>query len=257
MQNETPVIFFDFGDTLVRLKRSSMYKTAYCIRKQQERMALSQSLAVLDQSIRKEWDLRRTPEAIKAIKSVKDDILELEYWIEFYTAVLRRIGQFSMDQVETLARIQADPQSFDVFPEVRVNLSSFKRKGCELGIISNAFPSARRILERLNLQSYFKYVVFSNETGTAKPEARIYKAALNLAKVSPDKAWFVDDRIEFLESPLIIGMKTVLIVRNGSETGIWQGKKVSDLQDLNSLIYGKSGCYSNGHLSRAVTASIC
>jgi putative hydrolase of the HAD superfamily len=80
-------------------------------------------------------------------------------------------------------------------------------------MISNAFPSARSILNCFCLIHWFDPLVLSYKYPWAKPERGIYKYALKEAGVSPAEALFVDDRPQFLSGAKEAGMKVLLINR--------------------------------------------
>jgi putative hydrolase of the HAD superfamily len=85
------------------------------------------------------------------------------------------------------------------------------RPRTRVGLISNAWPEVRRLLETTwAIADAFDPLVLSAEAGLAKPDARIYQWALERAKVRPSQAAFVDDFAANVEAALTLGMRAVL-----------------------------------------------
>jgi glucose-1-phosphatase len=78
------------------------------------------------------------------------------------------------------------------------------------GLLSNAWDELRQLLEtRYKILDYFDDVIISAEIGVAKPDPRIYDLAVRRLEVVPEKAVFVDDFIENIESARQSGLYTV------------------------------------------------
>jgi len=56
--------------------------------------------------------------------------------------------------------------------------------------------------------SLFSGGIFSHEVGIRKPDARIYKIVLDLARVDSDEAIYIDDKPHFLSPAHALGMTT-------------------------------------------------
>jgi len=74
------------------------------------------------------------------------------------------------------------------------------------GILSNAWPGARRYHQGRLDGDTFDTLVFSAEEGLAKPDPEIYRRALGRLNVSAPEAVFVDDFIENVEAARGLGM---------------------------------------------------
>jgi putative hydrolase of the HAD superfamily len=76
---------------------------------------------------------------------------------------------------------------------------SLLKKTFTLGVISNApARSQREKIEKLDIQSFFKYVVISSEVGSAKPDSAIFQTALRLARAEAHESVYVgnDPRLD-------------------------------------------------------------
>jgi len=206
----TRAIFFDLGDTLVEIKPEVYADSAQAITAASEQHVSADDL---HKAIMAEWYQRNG----EPIQWVKDDETELQYWRAFYRNVLARLGvsEPSSSLVEMLSCRAADPASFVCFPDVEEVLRALRERGMILGVISNAFPSAKRIMDRLQLTHRFDLVVLSYEYTCAKPCPEIYQYALGCAGVKPKQALFVDDRAKFIKAAIEVGMQARLIDREG------------------------------------------
>ena len=92
-------------------------------------------------------------------------------------------------------------------------LESLRARGLRLAIVSNAFDPGwllRRDLEQLGLAERVDHAVFSSEVGKRKPDAAIFRGALDALGVDAGRALFVGDRLrEDVEGAAAVGMRTV------------------------------------------------
>jgi putative hydrolase of the HAD superfamily len=92
--------------------------------------------------------------------------------------------------------------------EMFVLASRLKDRGYKVGLLSNTESPTVRFFHQ---QGYtmFDATVFSCEEGTAKPERRIYKIALERLEVKPSETVFIDDRADFIEGAQKVGIRTI------------------------------------------------
>ena len=101
------------------------------------------------------------------------------------------------------------------FDDTRPALESLKDQGYDLHIISNADMDLHKQLVRMQLKSFFKYVITSYEARSYKPQRPIFLKALSLAHCTADDAVMVGDSIENdIVGASKVGMTTVLIDRS-------------------------------------------
>lgn len=229
-------VFFDLGDTLVRLKASIWLVAAekiLCHRAglPAHKREIASFAAKLDSANRAglvkmaEWDL----------SSVQTDSMEQLFWKEYYSQMLTdlHLSFPTRDAVDYLSFATVSPDAFEVFADVEPVLLHLKARGTVIGLISNVFPSATRIIARHNLSRYLEPVVLSYVTGCRKPDPEIYELALHKANVVPDRALFVDDRTAFLRGASSVGMKAALIDRSGAVAyNDWSGNRLSSLHEV-------------------------
>jgi epoxide hydrolase-like predicted phosphatase len=78
------------------------------------------------------------------------------------------------------------------------------------GLISNAWGDLREYLVREKFEDAFDHIIISAEVGAVKPEAKIYKTALEQAGVRPKEMVFVDDFAVNIEGCEKVGIKGIL-----------------------------------------------
>lgn len=204
-------IFFDLGDTLVGTRPEVYTDSARRITAVGGRNV---EVDDLRKAIKDEWCYRNGED----IQWVTTEETETKYWKIFYRDVLRRLDIPEPPQplLDVLSYNTADPDSFVCFADVNDVLSALQSRGIGIGLISNAFPSARRIMERFDLTHWFAPLVLSYEYFCAKPCPEIYRYALRYAGISPEQALFVDDRDKFIAGAVEVGMEARLIDREGN-----------------------------------------
>jgi putative hydrolase of the HAD superfamily len=92
-------------------------------------------------------------------------------------------------------------------------LDALRGDGLATGLVSNAFDPPwllHRDLAELGVAERLDVAVFSSEVGRRKPDAAIFRAALDRLEVAPAEAMFVGDRLyEDVHGAAELGMRTV------------------------------------------------
>jgi HAD superfamily hydrolase (TIGR01662 family) len=116
--------------------------------------------------------------------------------------LLERIIQ-SRDYLESHARL---------FPHVIPMLKRLKRQGYKVGIISNtSIFATEQVRKRTKLLKFIDYPVFSYAAGMIKPDPGIFRKMLKIAKVKPDEAIMIGDKIDDDVIPAKeLGINTIL-----------------------------------------------
>lgn len=79
----------------------------------------------------------------------------------------------------------------------------------KIGLISNAWSGLRAYITSQGFADVFDDMIISAEVGLLKPDAAIYRLALERLGVQPSEAVFVDDFVENVEGAQTIGMHAV------------------------------------------------
>lgn len=187
------VIFFDAAGTLFHLPKSVGYHYALVA----NRMGLAFEEASLDAAFAMVW---QTMPARPATGQPRDDD-DKGWWRELVDRVITQVAprthELDRDNFFEVAYEHfAEAGVWELYPET-IDVLDELRPRFELGVISNFDGRLRMILEQLGISKYFRTVVISSEVGADKPDALIYRRALELAAVSADEAMHVgDDRVK-------------------------------------------------------------
>jgi len=126
------------------------------------------------------------------------DLAERTWWRKVVAATARVAGVEMPDQA--LARCfaglfehYASGEAWAVFPEVRAQLEHWRANGFRLAVVSNFDRRLHRILDELELVPVFDAVVCSADARARKPDAVIFRQALDRLDVSPAEAVHIGD----------------------------------------------------------------
>ena len=128
---------------------------------------------------------------------------------------------------DTPEEIERDFEKKTVINDELVAYIEELRKSYKVILLSNALGSwLRKIFARHNLERLFDEIIISSEVDMIKPNAEIFKLALEKLNVNAKEAVFIDDNINN-----VIGAKNV-------EMHALQYKNVQELKkELNSLFF--------------------
>jgi putative hydrolase of the HAD superfamily len=102
---------------------------------------------------------------------------------------------------------------FAFYDDVKPALELLKPQ-MKLGIISDTWPSAKRILQNAGLWKYFDAITFSCHLGVFKPDSKMYKHAIGQMDLLPNEICFVDDSMTNLDGAAQYGITPIMISRN-------------------------------------------
>jgi len=106
----------------------------------------------------------------------------------------------------------------------------------KMGMLSDAMPSFRHVVNSHPCHDLFHALVISTEIGAGKPDAKMYLTAAERLGVAPEECLFVDDREGNLRGAMAVGMRAVQMCRDGLAP--WQGDYVCNLEELNRYLEG-------------------
>ncbi|HUP82662.1 MAG TPA: HAD-IA family hydrolase [Candidatus Limnocylindria bacterium] len=231
------VLFLDVGDTLIRAHPSwaGVYRQGLLeagvdvAEKDLERALLQETQAG-------GWWLDETPFDPSEEKSFATVLA-------FDAAVLARLGHADLDE-STFRRIEdafARRSAWYVFPDVTPALEAMTSAGIRLCVISNFVWGAPELIHDLELARHFEKLVISARVGFQKPNAGIFRHALDQMSVAPESAMHVGDsyRADVLGARGV-GIRAALIARGPNDPARLR-EEHSDpdllvLSDLNDLL---------------------
>jgi HAD superfamily hydrolase (TIGR01509 family) len=94
-------------------------------------------------------------------------------------------------------------------------LRELRARGVKTAIVSNSDHGTRPVVERLGLPREADAILLSFEVGSAKPDAAIYRAALDALGATPEASVFVDDQTDYCDGAEALGIRWFLILRDG------------------------------------------
>ena len=118
------------------------------------------------------------------------------------------------------------------YSDAKSTLAALSQMGYKLGIIANQKLGTAERLENWGLRQYFDVIAASAEIGYAKPDKRIFEAALEMAGCTARESVMVGDRLDNDMIPAkALGMKTVWIKNGLAQYQSEElGKDVADVQ---------------------------
>jgi putative hydrolase of the HAD superfamily len=108
--------------------------------------------------------------------------------------------------------------SWHVFPDVPPALDALKAAGLRLAVISNWVWGAPELLHDLELAAHFEALIISARVGFQKPHEGIFRHALEVTGIDPERAVHVGDqyRADILGSRAV-GITGILLDRTGRD----------------------------------------
>ena len=97
------------------------------------------------------------------------------------------------------------------FPSLHETLMTLREDELRLGIVSNGRSTFQRAtIEALGIGAYFDVILVSEEEGIRKPDAAIFRRALERLRVAPDASIFVGDNpVVDVAGARNVGMRTI------------------------------------------------
>lgn len=138
------------------------------------------------------------------------------YYLDLYARVLNAAG-VEGDLMPGLQRYYdrfQDGRYLEVYGDVRPTLEALKARGVRLGVLSNWSEHLGLVLERLDLDRYFSFLVVSAEAGCEKPDEKIFRMAVDRAETPIERILYIGDYPEEDILPAErIGLDALLIDR--------------------------------------------
>ncbi len=143
--------------------------------------------------------------------------------------MLGRLGDMEQQIGLMLRRLGADPPpelvadlaarecrawegAVKLYPEARSLLVELRRRGFQLGLISNCSSQAGAVVRVLGLDELMHVLILSCEVGVVKPDPEIFLHACRALSVAPDQCMFVaDGAFTELDAARSLGMVSVKI----------------------------------------------
>jgi putative hydrolase of the HAD superfamily len=176
---------------------------------------------------------RMPPLAFPLVEPHELDLLERGWWRRLVREVLATcdatvepFDAFFTDLYQAFAR----PDAWAPYPEVPAALEALRAAGIRLAVVSNFDSRLEPILAGLGLDRHVEAVVYSTRAGAAKPDPRLFHAALALLGVEPRDAVHVGDSIEAdYEGAETAGLTGIWLARGDTPAAANSPTPVADL----------------------------
>lgn len=161
---------------------------------------------------------------------------------EIVTEALLRLG------IEPFALAAAMAQTYSAlreatlrpFPGALESLEWFRHRKVRLALLTNggAVPQ-RHEIRKWGLAPFFDCIVIEEEFGVGKPDARVYRHALDQLGVTPQDAWMVGDNLEWdVAAPQELGIYGIWVDLMGvgvpTSSAVQPNRLIQTLSDLRS-----------------------
>jgi putative hydrolase of the HAD superfamily len=223
-------VFFDLYHTLVRYEPPREELTVKALKDfgiDMSPEAFRRPLVAADEFIYEE--IARRP------LSQRSQEEKMELYTQYQEIVLREAGVKADKKLilGLLGKMQQFKMNLVLFDDVAPALTELKKRGLILGLISNIEQDMTDTLNRLELPSWLKIIVTSQDAGSNKPHAEIFQEALRRAGVQPAEAIYVGDQYQVdVIGANGAGMKGVLIDRIGHYEEITDCPRIRSLAEL-------------------------
>jgi len=187
-------VIFDLFDTLIHIDWNKYNNF---------RRELSDFIDTPVEDVRRIWRKYRTKRCTGEIATLKDMIKIL----------IKELGKEAEDgNLEKMVEMERKTlkESVVFYPDVDIMLDKLKAGGYELGLLSNASPNSKPVIEMLPWMNYFDHVILSYWVGMVKPDPRIYILMTGRMGLPADECLFVGDGGSMeLDGAKKVGMITV------------------------------------------------
>jgi putative hydrolase of the HAD superfamily len=135
---------------------------------------------------------------------------------------MRRVAHFldpSIDEAKIIAAVESRRRRFetamvDIESEMLGAMDRLRHAGVRTALVSDAGADDVESWDRSPLRERFDAIIFSYQLGIRKPDARIYRHALDAVGVRPDEALFVGDGgSDEHRGARAVGIRPVLVTR--------------------------------------------
>lgn len=216
MKNESPkVIFLDAVGTLFGV-RGSVGEAYSTIARQ---FGVDANPAPLNQAFFQSFKAS-APMAFPGAEVQEISRREYEWWESIARQTFQQVGVLQQfDQFSSffaaLYEYFATADPWFVYPEVQTALEHWCDRSIELGVLSNFDTRIHPVLQALDLAKFFTSVTISTEVGAAKPQVKVFQAALHKHNCLAQQAWHIGDSFrEDYQGARSAGLRAIWLKRN-------------------------------------------
>jgi len=186
-------VLFDVAGTLIELRAPAGEFYARVA----QRYGVSISAARLTEAFQRVFS-KASPMLFPGASASEVPVLEKQWWRARVRETFRaadgtaRFDDFEAYFEELFERFSTT-EVWQVIDGAAEALKALQALDLKLGVVSNFDYRLPRILEALGILSHFEFVLCAGEVGAAKPDSRIFQAALDRLSMPPEQVVFVGD----------------------------------------------------------------
>ena len=140
------------------------------------------------------------PMAFPGVESGKIPELEFEWWCAVAAQTYKSVGVFEQfDDFRSffgeLYDYFATPAPWFVYPDVKPALTQWRDRGIDLAVLSNFDSRLYPVLDGLKLTEFFSNMTISTQVGAAKPDRKIFAAALQKCDCALEEIVHIGDSL--------------------------------------------------------------
>lgn len=204
-------VLFDFGDTLFRRAGEA---EALC------EIAAARGVEVARDVAEVKWaeihERAKSPEEIARARDLSPEVHRREWTRLFSLAddLLPGMG-------EALYERETDPRKWEPYPDTVEILEHLRARGVPIGVVSDTGWDIRTVFAVHGVEHLIDHFVLSFEHAAVKPDARLFRDALEGLGVEPVDALMVGDNAATDGGAMSVGIPTLLLpqVAHGAPRG--------------------------------------
>ena len=158
---------------------------------------------------------------------------EYNQFIEFYKIILGSLGiKRNIDDIcDALARDCVYNDDKVIFYDDVTTAIEYFMQSYRIIILSDTWPSLKRILENKGIWGFFDDVIMSCDYGKTKESTDFFEIAVSELNLVPSECIFIDDSLSNLDNAKKVGFIPVLMDRKGKENN----SKYPVIHNLNAI----------------------
>jgi putative hydrolase of the HAD superfamily len=205
------MVFLDMGGTLVEPHPS----VGHIYARTAKRYGMDIDVAETDRVFTEKFRAREDAAALMARGTERRWWYELVGEVVSELCTLRSFDRFFEEVYEYFTL----PRAWRVYRDVSPLFDSLRDRGIKAAIVSNWDSRLDLLCERLGIASRVEFIAVSALVGSAKPDAGIFRYALDKAGIDPGQAVHIGDSVDKdVDGARAAGIEGVLIDRAGRST---------------------------------------
>lgn len=133
------------------------------------------------------------------MRNIKNTSEEEKMFYKYYSNILNELGINKKIVLQNLINDTIyNDHKFEFYNDVKDNIERLSRT-YSLAILSDGWPSTKRILDNYDISKYFKTIIISSQHGCRKKDGKLFQILKDELKIHHNQALFIDDREDLLE----------------------------------------------------------